>query len=379
MDFKTVIGNASIKKHLMQSAQSQRVAHAQLFVGNEGSGTLAMALAYAQELLCYKNGEKALSCCHRVAQLQHPDLHFVFPVNSNDKIKKTDLTSDDFMEDWISFVKENPYGSLNDWYNFISIGNKQGNINTEEAQNISRKLRLKSFEGGYQIMIIWQAERMNFQAANKLLKLLEEPPQKTIFILIAQQEKDLLPTITSRCQKVQFSPLLPQEISQALQTNYKLDASNAQRIALQAQGNYALALRLMQNNQQNEKFEKLFITWVRAAFKANKNAKVLLDLVQWSEELSGFSRENQKMFLLYCIDIFRQALFENYNVTSLVHFQAIDASFKLKNFAPFVNDKNIEDIFNEISQAIYHIERNGNPKIIFTDLSIKLTRLMHRK
>lgn len=382
MKFTDIVGQQHIKNHLIQSASKGRIPHAQLFIGNEGSGTLPMALAYAQYIICgnssLNNNEGNAACNLKFNQFQHPDLHFVFPVATTDKVK-TNPVSDLFLDEWLPFIKEHPYAHLNDWYQTIDIKNKQGNINVAEAANTLKKLALKSFEGGYKIVIIWMAECMNTEASNKLLKLLEEPPAQTVFLLISEDETGILPTILSRCQVLHFPPLTEFEIQNALVQHFEQDPSVAARIAKQAQGNYNKALKLIRDKETELPFEEWFITWVRAAFRANKNARVVSELVLWSDELAGIGRENQKLFLQYCMEMFRQALLVNYQVKPLVYMHLKSDSFKLENFAPFVNDKNITAIFKEISDAVYHIERNGNPKIIFTDLSIKLTRLIHRK
>lgn len=207
MQFSEILGHSHIKKHLIYSADAGRIPHAQLFVGPEGSGVLPMAIAYAQYILCRNsNGENSggsESCNLKFNNLSHPDLHFVYPVTTNDKLKK-DAVSSLFLEDWRVFVKEQSYGNLFDWYQMIGVENKQGQIGVEESQEIVKALSLKAFEGGYKVMIMWMAEKMNIAASNKLLKLLEEPPNKTLFILIAEDEGQLLQTIRSRCQVIQF-------------------------------------------------------------------------------------------------------------------------------------------------------------------------------
>jgi DNA polymerase-3 subunit delta' len=227
-------------------------------------------------------------------------------------------------------------------------------------------------------MIIWMADKMNIAASNKLLKLLEEPSDKTLFILISENEEDILQTIRSRCQITHFNALSEQVIADALIEKEQIDSKKALKIAHQAQGNYNKALQLI-NDEEASPFELWFVTWVRAAFKAKGNAAAIQDLIEWSEQIAALGRETQKKFLQFCIEMFRQALLLNYEAQELVYIETKVEKFKLKNFAPFVNGNNINDIFKEISDAMYHIERNGNAKIILTDLSIKLTRLIHKK
>lgn len=382
MKFSDIVGQNHLKNHLVNSVQKGRIPHAQLFIGPEGSGTLSMALAYAQYIICNNKGSEndggSAACNLKFDHLQHPDLHFVYPVATTDSIK-SNATSDDFMGTWIDFLKETPYGSVNDWYEAIGIQKKQGNISVHEAASILKKLILKPFEGGYKVMIIWMAEKMNTEAANKLLKLLEEPTDKTVFILIAEDEKAILQTILSRCQILHFNALNEQEIVQGLIEKENCDEVDAYSIAKQAQGNYNKALKLRYNITNEYPFDEWFVTWVRAAFRANKNARVVSDLIKWSDEISAIGREKQKLFLNHCMELFRQALMLNYSTVELVYMEPKVDNFKLKNFAPFVNEHNILEIYQEIEDATYHIERNGNAKMIFTDLSIKLTRLIHKK
>ena len=382
MQFSEIIGQEHLKNHLTKSADLGRIPHAQLFIGPEGSGTLATAIAYAQYILCKntegENSNGNESCNLKFGNFSHPDLHFVYPTVSTVDVKSKPK-SVDFIADWREFLKENPYGSLFDWLNFLEAGNKQGEIRVDDAQEIVRLLSLKSFEGGYKIMIIWMADKMNIAASNKLLKLLEEPTDKTLFLLVAENEEDIIQTILSRCQVLHFNALNENNIAEKLLIDYNIEERVAKKMAHQAQGNFNKALKILNSNGEDDEFEQWFVEWVRAAFRAKGNASAISDLIKWSETIAGIGRETQKKFLNYCIEMFRQALLINYQTTSLVYMEPKVAKFKLENFAPFVNGNNIDAIFAELSDAIYHIERNGNAKIILTDLSIKLTRLIHKK
>jgi DNA polymerase-3 subunit delta' len=382
MQFSEILGQVHIKNHLTRSADLGRIPHAQLFVGPEGSGTLPMAIAYAQYILCNnQNGENSganESCNLKFQKISHPDLHFVYPTVSTEEVKKSPK-SIDFIVDWRQFIAQNPYGGLFDWYSVLGVQNKQGEIRVDDAQEILKSLALKSYEGGYKIMIVWMADKMNTAASNKLLKLLEEPPEKTVFILISENEEDIIQTIRSRCQVLHFNGLSESVISEALVSHQNIEPKLATKIAHQAQGNYNKALHLLNDDIDEFPFEQWFVVWVRAAFKAKGNAAVIADLIQWSEQIAALGRETQKKFLQYCIDIFRQAVLHNYETPSLVYFEPAVENFTIAKFAPFVNGNNIHEIFQELSDAIYHIERNGNAKIILTDLSIKLTRLIHKK
>ncbi|MGL2992976.1 ATP-binding protein [Flavobacterium sp. TSSA_36] len=382
MQFSSILGQIHIKNHLLQSASTGRTPHAQLFVGPEGSGTLAMAIAYAQYLLCnnegFENTNGHESCNLKFQNLGHPDLHFVYPTVSTEEVKSKPK-SIDFLADWRAFVLKNPYGSLTDWYTFLGVQNKQGEIRVDDAQEILKSLALKSYEGGFKIMIVWMADKLNTAAANKLLKLLEEPPEKTLFILITENEESILSTIRSRCQAIHFNGIPEAELCKALIESHQLDSKMAQNLAHQAQGNYNKALHLLHQDADELVFEEWFVVWVRAAFKAKGNAAAIQDLISWSEQIAQLGREKQKKFLQFCIEMFRQALLLNYQANSLVYLEPKVEKFKLENFAPFIHGNNIQPIFDELSEAMYHIERNGNAKIILTDLSIQLTRLIHKK
>ena len=381
MQFSDIIGQEYIKNHLIKSALSGRIPHAQLFVGPEGCGTLATAIAYAQFVLCnnnrYENNGGNESCNMKFQSLSHPDLHFVYPNVANEDVKSKPKSAD-FIVDWREFVLKNPYGSLFDWYKHLGVQNKQGIIRVEDAQDILKSLALKSYEGGYKVMIIWMVDKMNIEASNKLLKLLEEPPEKTLFILISENEEDIIQTIRSRCQVINFGALPEFIIAKTMREKYFLDSASASKVAHQAQGNYNKALHILNNDCNDLPFEKWFVNWVRAAFRAKQNAAAIEELISWSEEIASIGREGQKQFLDYCVVMFRQAMLLNYQTEKLVYFETSVDNFNLEKFAPFVNGNNITSIFNELSDAIYHIERNGNAKIILTDLSIKLTRLIHK-
>ncbi len=377
MLFNQIIGQEHIKNHLQTSAKNGRIPHAQLFVGKEGSGTLPVAIAYAQFLLSHFSDNPAVSEL-KVAKLQHPDLHFAFPVTTNDSVKKHPV-SNLFLPEWRTFIANQPYGSLFNWLQSIGVEKKQGMIGVNEALEIVKKLKLKSYEGGFKVMIIWMAEKMNIEAANKLLKLIEEPPAKTIFLLITENEDQIITTIKSRCQALHFPDLSEQDIANELILREKSSENDALKIATQAAGNYNKAVHLLHQESSDLIFEKWFIAWIRTAFKAKGNAAVIQDLVAWSETISKSGRETQKQFLKYCLQFFRQALLLNYKSPDLVFLETQTPKFNIQNFAPFVHSENILAIEKELNDAMYHIERNGNAKIILLDLSMKLTRFLHKK
>lgn len=381
MLFSEILGHEHLKNHLLKSADSGRIPHAQLFIGPKGCGILPMAIAYARHLICHpqstSNESNRAACQLKFDQLGHPDLHFIYPTVTTDDVKSKPKSLD-FLREWRQFLTENPYGTLFDWYAVLDVKNKQGVIRVEDAHEIVRLLSLKAHEGGYKVMLIWCADKMNIEASNKLLKLLEEPTDKTVFLLIAEHEEDVLQTIRSRCQVLHFNALPDAVIQEALISKESCDESTAKKIAHQSQGNYAKALKLMRKEDEELPFEQWFVQWVRAAFRAKGNATAIHDLIAWSEEIAGLGRETQKRFLLFCLEMFRQALVLNYQAKELVYMEPDVQGFALEKFAPFVTGNNIVEIAQELEQATYLIERNGNAKIVLTDLSIKLTRLIHK-
>ena len=373
MTFEDIIGQSFLKTHLTQSVNSGRIPHAQLYVGKRGVGALPMAIAYADYLMKHQEGGVGV-----MNALTHPNIHFVYPVTTSDKVKSKPISSN-YITEWRSFIETNPYGSINDWYDLVGVGNKQGNIGVEEAHDIVSKMSLKAFNGGYKVMIVWMAEKMNSMCANKLLKLIEEPADKTVIILVTEDEEQLINTIRSRCQVVQLNPLSEESLKNSLIKSHQTEEGLAQNIAHQSEGSYSRALDLLNQESDDLQFETWFIAWVRTAFQAKSNKQSINNLMAWSDEISKTGREIQKQFLDYSLRFFRQALLYNYNAKELVFIKLSDKSFKFENFAPFVDASNIAEISKEIELANYHIERNANPKIVLTDLSIKLTRLLHLK
>ena len=378
MHFSEVLGQEAIKSRLKTAIASNHLAHAQLIVGTEGSGTLAMALALARKVLCSAEGltEEQKRAGHlKMDHLNHPDLHFVFPVATSD-MAKTKPISDHYAAPWRTFIQTQVYGNLFDWYQLMGTEKKQGNISVEEAKDLSQKLSLKSYEGGYKVMLVWGVEKMNTAAANKILKLLEEPPEKTLFILIAEDEEQLLATIRSRCQITYFKKLQEIDVVKGLLAEGAA-AQNAKQIAVVAEGNFNKALDFFRQDSEELRFSEWFVFWVRAAFKAKGNKSAINELLNWSGEVAKSGREIQKNFLLYCLSLFREAVLMEYGLEQLQHTQIEVSNFDFKKFAPFVHEGNIEQITVALESAVYEIERNGNAKMVFTDLAISLTRLLH--
>ena len=381
MDFSEVIGQQYIKSHLIKTVKNGRIPHTQLFVGKSGSGILPLVLSYAKEILCHsftKGSDEFIACKNKIEKLAHPDLHFVYPVNTNENIKKNPI-SDNFSSEWRKFVLKNPYASLYNWYQFIGIEKKQGNISKLEAVSISKKLSLKAYEGGYKLMVIWMADKMNNECSNQLLKLVEEPPDKTVLLLLTENVEHVLATIQSRCQILHIPVLSEENIYTQLTANHQVNPNEARKISHQSNGDFNKALHIIKNDGDEVFFENLFVFWVRTAFKAKGNKSAINDLFDWSEELAKEGRETQKKFLSFCLEIFRQAMLKNYKTDSLIYFESHDGKFSFDKFSAYIHQNNIFEIKDALENAEYHIERNGNAKIIFTDLSIKLTRLIHRK
>ena len=372
MHFNHVYGHESQIKALRESISLGRVPHAQLFTGPEGVGMLAVAIAFMRAVFCQESDVDKLSCDLKFDRLTHPDLHFVFPVATNTKVK-TKPTSDQFLEDWRLFVENNRFGTLFDWYQHLEIENKQGQIGVLESEEMTKKLSLTSYEGGWKGVVVWQADKLNLAAANKLLKLVEEPPEKTLLIFISNHEDQVLETLRSRCQIIHFSLLPESAISKALIT-YGANREVAKSLSTQSNGQLSRALRLL--NVEKAPFEDWFVSWVRTAFKAKREKKSVVELLNWSQQIAGVGRETQKQFLLFSIELFRQALLVQYELTELTNYKP-KGDFDISRFSNYVHNGNIHLIIRELESAYLHIERNGSAKMIFSDLSLKITRYIH--
>lgn len=370
MNWDNIIGQDALKKQLQESVKNNRIGQALLFVGQEGYGILPLILAFCREIISMENPESAI----KIDSLNHIDMHFSFPTYTIDKKN----ISSSFIKIFREQVLSNPYFDFEDWTNTLNSENKQLIISTDEIENIIPKLRLKSYEGGHKILIIWNADRMNDVAANKFLKTLEEPPEKTLIILTANSLDNFLPTITSRTQIIDVKNIDDEAIKNQLKKQ-NIDEITIQNIIFQAQGNWNNALRILSSQNIENKFEEHFIKWVRYAFNAKTKPQYLKEILLWADDTSSWNRETQKQFLNYASEIFRLALLENYTAQSLVYKKLKINNFKWDSFSKFINGINIQNILEEISEANNHITRNGNAKIIWTDLGIKLTRFLHKK
>ncbi len=370
MYFNNIIGQEEAKHHLLQTVKEGRISHAQLFLSPQGTGGLPLAIAYARYVLC-SNKQEQDACgqcpsCVQLDKLAHPDLHFAYPVVLSSKVK----VSDDVLPAWREAVLERPYMSANWWYEQLGEDKKQGVLGVAESAEIVRKLALKSFEGGYKVMIIWMAELMNTAAANKLLKIIEEPPEKTLFVLITENHEDILPTIISRTQLLKLNKIKEPTIATALQQAYGLEVTEANAFARLAEGSYFEAGKLVEEREEENQNFVQFRDWMRICFRRDVG-----EAIRWVDSMAGIGREKQKSFLRYGLHIFRQCIVGNYGDEQLVRLNGTELEFS-KKFAPFLNGNNMVALVEEFDTAHYHIERNANPKILFLDLSFKVFKLL---
>ena len=374
MNFSQIPGQKEIKAKLLRSVKEERVSHAQLFTGPEGCGSMAMALAYARYVSC-ENRTDYDSCgtcksCVKYEKLIHPDLHFVFPVIKGKKA--TDPVSDNYLEEWREFVKRSPYFTLNNWMDSIEVGNAQGMIFASEASEIIKKLSLKTFESDYKIMIIWLPEKMHQATANKLLKMIEEPPEKTLFLLVSEEPDKVIPTILSRCQLVKVPSFNSSDIEKYLTDRFSIAPDKASDISRVSNGNITRAIELCENEDSSLANLERFKSLMRFAWKRD-----IVSIINWSEEISTTGREAQKNFISFSMRLLRENLMLSLNQlkNSLVSLTGEEATFS-KNFHPFINQNNIYPLTEEFNLVYSHIESNGNAKIIFLDLALKVTRLI---
>lgn len=372
MQFGDVIGQDHIKQKLIEEVNEGRIPHALLLCGNEGVGKLPLAIAYAQYICC-TNKQSTDSCgtcpsCIKFKKLIHPDLHFMFPIVKNAKAKKE--ICDDYISDWRHFLEKMPYMSINNWLNELQAENSQATIYARESDEIIRKLSLKSSEGGHKVSIIWLPERMHVVCANKLLKLLEEPPQKTIFILVSENPEMILPTILSRTQRLNIPRIEESCIANTLQTKYAIASADAQNIAHTANGSFVKALDAIHLNEEKRLFFDLFVSLMRLSYQ-----RKIKEMKIWSESVAAMGREKQKNMLDYCQQMIRENFIFNLKQKDLTYLTIDEENFA-KRFSPFVNEKNVIGIMNELSQAQRDIEQNVNAKMVFFDFSLKMIVLL---
>lgn len=366
MLFKDIPGLDTVKDLLLQSVQRSQVAHALLFDGHNGSAALAMALAFSTYINC-ENRESTDACgqcpsCIQMKKLVHPDVHFIFPV-AKTKLQEVP-TSDAFLPLWRQFINNSPFVSFSEWLEFIDAENKQAIISVEEARNILRKLTLKSYQGEYKILILWKPELMNISSSNALLKILEEPPAKTLFLLVSDQIDKLLVTILSRTQRIRIPTFSDQEMQQYLSSFYGLESEKAKQITYLSEGNMSAARLLMQEDA--DKRPTFFAEWMRICYK-----KDIHQLIKTADIFDGFSKESQKMILEYSLGIFRDMMVHLQNATELVRVPEEEYEF-VQRFSKTVSFHSLEIMIQETNEAYFHIERNVRAKMVFLDISFAI-------
>lgn len=370
--FDDVIGQEEAKKRLRQEVAEGRIPHAQLFCGPAGAGKLPLALAYARYLSCpHRTAQDACGVCPSCVKwekLVHPDVHFVFPIVRNAKAKKE--VCDDYIVAWRRLLTGSTYFGLNHWLDEMDAENGQPLIYAKESDEITRKLSLKSSEGGYKIALIWLPEKLHEVCANKLLKLLEEPPAQTLFLLVSEAPEMLLTTIISRTQRFNVPCINETEITQALTRRFGLQAADAQNVAHLANGNFVKALETIHLSEEIKLFFDLFVSLMRLSYQ-----RKIKEMKQWSEQLAGMGRERQKNFLMYCQRMIRENFIFNLHQPEMNYLTTDEQQFATR-FAPFVNERNVMGIMNELTEAQLHIEQNVNARMVFFDFSLKMIVLL---
>ena len=382
MRFADIIGHTALKEHLARSVDSGRISHAQLFTGISGAGTLPLAIAYAQYIHCHnrKNGDSCGLCpaCQQIEALEHPDLHFVYPVNKQGK-KSGEVvisTAREFTDKWREIITSTGgYFTPQQWFDTLNLGKTlKGMITAKEAEEIIRRLGFKSFESEYKTMIIWLPETMNEEAANKLLKILEEPWDKTIFILVTERADRLLKTILSRTQEVTVPRLTTEELL-PVALKSESDSVKAQNIARLATGDIIELRRLLGQSTDEAREENFghFCTVMRLSYNDKH-----LELINWADEVATLSRERQRGMLTEFSRLLREAFMINAGLSQISYLWGEEAAF-CRKFAPFIDDKNIEPIVEQIEQATREINQNGNPRIVFTHFALAVSKYIRKR
>lgn len=377
MLFSQVIGQHEIKERLVQTVRDNRVAHAQLFFGGEGFGKLSLAIAYAQFVNCrdsnrFATGDSCGKCpsCIKYNKLIHPDLHFIFPVATNKDVKEKPV-SKNFIHAWRKFLIENEYFvSLNEWYDKIEIEKKQAGISVHDCNEIIRTLSYTSYESEYKVMIIWMVEKLNYQAAPKLLKILEEPPDKTLFILISEQTDQIITTILSRLLLIKIPKIEEQILVDACQRKLKMSHEEALTVVHIANGSYKEAIRLAGQAETRKVYFEKFVAWMRMCW-----APDIPKIVAFTDEMSRDTRESNKSFLQFGLSLLRNCLVLNYVDKKFVRTRYEEEKFS-SDFSKFVHKDNIVQFSDEFNKAVMHIERNVHTGMVFMDLSLTVAKLL---
>ena len=376
MKFADIIGQSALKRHLAESIDRGRISHAQLFTGSAGTGALPLAIAYAQYLNCpnRKDGDSCGECpsCRQTAELAHPDLHFVFPVNKQGKKAGEVVLSAEFMPQWREIVAHTGgYFTPQQWYDMLDLGKTlRGIISAKEADETIRRLSFKSFESEYKIMLIWLPETMNDEAANKILKILEEPWEKTIFLMVSERPDLLLPTIISRTQEVAVPRLAIEDLMPMVEG----DEQQRMSIARLAAGDLIEMRRLSGGEEdavRKESFD-LFCRLMRLSYNDKH-----LELIDWADEVATLTREQQRSMLRHAARLLRESYMLHAGLGSISYLWGEEAAFCNK-FAPFIGNQNIEFLIGEIEQAMRQVSQNGNPRIIFTHFALSVSKQINR-
>lgn len=372
MQFKDIIGQLPTRELLIQLALEHRVPHAIMLIGPPGNGKLGLAVAFAQYLNCRQKTEQdscgVCSSCLKYKKLIHPDLHFTFPVVKTTAIKKP--TSTDYMARWREYFLSNPYPVYERWNQGITEENKQGMIYVEEASEIIQRLNKKSYEADYKVSIIWLPETMHVTCANKILKILEEPPANTLFILVTEEEQRLLSTIRSRCQTIRIPRIEEQDLSDALSRNPALGDNNPSVIARIANGNFLLAEEFILEDEVRKFNHQQYVSLMRSGY-----ARKLQELLLWSDGMSAIGRARQLSFLRYCSEFTRENFMSNFHRPELVTMDENEEKFAGK-FSPFIQERNVIHLFSEFEKSLRDIASNGNAKAVFTDMALKVSKLI---
>lgn len=371
--FDDIVGQADAKERLLRQWRDNHVPHAQLLCGPQGVGKLPLALAFARYICC-PNRTETDACghcpsCVQWDKLVHPDVFFMYPYIK----KKTSDTGDTYLPLWREALIRNSYLTLPEWLDTLGADNKQGLIPEKESDEILKKLSLKPLESEFRVVIVWLPEKMNETCANKMLKLLEEPPEKTIFLLVSENPELLLPTIISRTQRFELKRIEAGDMVQVLQQRLGIGAAESENIAHMANGSFSKALESIHLDEQSELQFDLFVKLMRLCYQ-----RKIRELKEWSEDVAKLGREKQKDLLQYCQRMIRENFILNFHQRSMVYLTTKEQQFS-ENFAPFINERNVYRIMNEMAAAQQHIEQNVNAKIVFFDFAIKMIVLIAPK
>lgn len=376
MRFSEIIGQEAIKKKLIQTVLDHRVSHAQLFFGPEGNEKLALAIAYAQFINCTNRigGDQPDSCgrcpsCIKYQKLIHPDLHFILPVSTTKKVPRKPK-SIDFIEEWRDFLSGNNYHvNLHEWYEFIGMENKQGIINADDCTEIIHTLSYKSYESEYKVMILWMVEKLYYSAAPKILKILEEPPEKTLFILITEDPDQVISTIRSRTLLVKIPKIGVADLTAYLIGKHGVGEREAGILARQSYGNLKVALNRLQHIEEDQSNFTTFRNWMLMCYDYK-----VIDMVGFSGEIARIGRENQKDFLMYALKVIGYCSAIEFGNADQVASEGEELKF-LKKIGSFINSSNYIRFTELFNTALYHVERNAHPQTLFLDVSLKVSRL----